>query len=79
MKFIFLLGGACGLATAAGTGLWLGHPLDRILLDGSVGCLVGGMLFRNFWNVVLRGIREAYLARRAAALTPAAPAAKPQP
>jgi hypothetical protein len=73
MRFIVLSGGACGLAVAAATGLWAGHAADRILLDGAVGCLAGGLLFRGFWTVLLRGIRQAYLARRAALAAPAAP------
>ena len=81
MKFVFLFGGACGLATGGAASYLAGHALDRTLLDASVGCLAGAMLFRGFWNAVLRGIREAYLARRAAALepvVPAVPAAKTQ-
>jgi hypothetical protein len=37
-----------------------------------VGCLTSAILFRWFWTVLVRGIRETILARRAAA--PAAPA-----
>jgi hypothetical protein len=81
MKFIFFLGGFCGFVVAGVTGLLADHALDRVLLDAAVGCFAGALLFRAFWNAVLRGIREAYLARRTAAAAPAVPAlpTKPQP
>ena len=43
------------------------HEPDRILFDGAVGCLVGALLFRWFWTVLVRGIRETILQRHAAA------------
>ena len=79
MKFVVLVGGASGFVTAALTGYSAGRSADRILLDGAVGCLAGGLLFRWFWNVLLGGIRETYIARqRAAAAAAAAAAAKPK-
>jgi hypothetical protein len=81
MRFIFFLGGFCGFVVAGATGLWAEHALDRVLLDAAIGCFAGALLFRSFWNAVLRGIREAYLARRAAATAAvsAAPAAPAKP
>ena len=85
MKFVVLAGGASGFAIAAATSLWTGRTPDRILLDGAVGCLAGGLLFRWFWNVLLGGIRDTYIARHnaasaaAAATATAAAAAKPKP
>ena len=73
MKFIFLIGGASGFAAAALAGLLAGHATDRILLDASLGSLAGGLLFRGFWAVLLGGIRQAYLARRAGASAPKNP------
>ena len=73
MKFVFLAGGFAGFLTAAGASYWAGHEADRVLLDGAVGCLAGALLFRWFWTVLVRGIRETILARHAAA-TAAAPA-----
>jgi hypothetical protein len=73
MKFIVLIGGACGFAAAGATGIWAAHSADRILLDAALGCLAGGLLFRGFWSILLRGIREAYLARRAALTVPPPP------
>ena len=66
MKFVFLSGGLAGfLVTGAGS-LWAGHQPDRILFDSAVGCLVGAILFRWFWTVLVRGIRETIQARHAA-------------
>ena len=71
MKFVFLAGGFAGLLTTGAASYWAGHQLDRILLDGAVGCLVGALLFRWFWTVLVRGIRETILLRHAAAPAPA--------
>ena len=67
MKFIFLAGGLAGFLTASAASYWAGHQPDRILLDGAVGCLCGALLFRWFWTVLVRGIRETILSRHAAA------------
>jgi hypothetical protein len=71
MKFVFLLGGAGGFLTAAATDYLSDRTPDRILLDGAVGCLVGAFLFKWFWNVLLRGIHETYVARHQVAHAPA--------
>jgi len=73
MKFVFLTGGATGFAVAAFTSVWAGRGSDRILFNGAVGCLVGALLFRWCWSVLLRGIREVYLARQSAAKPVSAP------
>ena len=67
MKFVFLAGGIAGFLFAAASGLYAGRPADRVLFDAAVGCLVGAVLFRWFWNVLLHGFREAYLSRQRAA------------
>lgn len=79
MKFIFLLGGAAGFTLAAGTDFLVGRNPDRILFDGAVGCLVGAVLLRWFWNVVLSGMRETYVTRQRAALAAAAAPAASAP
>jgi hypothetical protein len=66
MRFIFLAGGFAGFLLAALASFWAGHQADRVLLDGAVGCLAGALLFRWFWTVLVRGIRETILARNAA-------------
>lgn len=78
MKFVFLAGGFAGfVATSAGS-YWAGHQPDRILFDGAVGCLIGALLFRWFWTVLVRGMRETILMRHAAAAATSA-AATPTP
>lgn len=66
MKFVFLSGGCAGFVSTAAASYWAGHEPDRILFDGAVGCLVGALLFRWFWTVLVRGIRETIIARHAA-------------
>ncbi|MBM3851771.1 MAG: hypothetical protein FJ399_01300 [Verrucomicrobia bacterium] len=71
MKFVFLLGGATGFACTA-LASWLSrHTADRILFDAALGCLVGAVLFRWFWNILVQGMREVLQQRHAAAATAA--------
>jgi hypothetical protein len=72
MKSIFLAGGFAGFLIVAAAGVIAGRDPDRILLDAAVGCLIGALLFRWFWTILVRGIRETILLRHAAA-TAAAP------
>jgi hypothetical protein len=67
MKFVFLAGGFVGFISAAATGWSSDHSPQRTLLDAAVGCLVGALLFRWFWTVLVGGIRETILIRHAAA------------
>lgn len=76
MRYVFLLGGLLGFSLAAGTALLAERGPDRILLDGAVGALAGGLLFRWLWNVMLAGLRETMVARQRAA---AAELAKAKP
>lgn len=75
MKFIFLLGGAAGFSLVAAVGCVAGHAADRVLFDAAAGCLVGALLFRWFWTVVVRAIRETVLHRREQAAAASAPTA----
>lgn len=76
MKFVFLAGGLTGFLLGAATSWACDHAPDRVLLDAAVGCLGGALLFRWFWTVLVRGIRETILSRheasRAAAAAPPA-------
>jgi hypothetical protein len=74
MKFVFLAGGCAGFLAGAIASFWVGHQPDRIFLDAAVGCLAGALLFRWFWTVLVRGIRETILARQAIAAATAAAA-----
>lgn len=72
MRNIFLLGGCCGFLLAGATGWGAGHAPDRLLLDAAVGCVIGAFLFRWFWTVLIRGIRETILERQRANSAPSA-------
>jgi hypothetical protein len=75
MRFIFLSGGVLGFSLASGTSWFMDRGPDRIMLDGACGCLAGALLFRWFWTVLLRGLRETILTRqKAAAVATATPA-----
>jgi hypothetical protein len=67
MRVVFLFGGVLGFAVAATTGWLAERAPDRILLDAATGCLAGALLFRWFWTVLLRGLRETILIRQKAA------------
>ena len=73
MRFVFLSGGLLGFAAAALTGWLSDRPADRILFDASVGGLVGALLFKWFWSVVLKGMREVFLVRQRARVAAATP------
>lgn len=67
MKYIFSIGGFAGFTLAAAASYFANHAPDRVLLDAAVGCLTGALLFRWFWTVLVRGIRELLLQRQATA------------
>jgi len=79
MKFVFLLGGLLGFTLGLLVSWMLDHAPDRIFLDAAVCCLVGAVLFRWFWTIVLAGLRDTVVARYQASLSapPAPPAAAP--
>ena len=77
MRFVFLSGGVLGFALAAAAGWLAGRAPDHILLDAALGCLAGALLFRWFWTVLLRGLRETILTRQKAAAAATAPGAQP--
>lgn len=72
MKFVFLSGGIAGFLCAAAGSYFAGRTGDRVFFDGAVGCLVGALLFRWFWTILVRGIRETILIRHAATTAAAA-------
>jgi len=66
MKFIFITGGLIGFLTASVTDWLMDRGPDRIFFDGAAGCLIGALLLRWFWSVVIRGVRETYVAKQVA-------------
>ncbi|MEY2878938.1 MAG: hypothetical protein RLZZ15_1318 [Verrucomicrobiota bacterium] len=73
MKFVFLLGGFAGFTLTALAGYLADHGADRVFFDAAVGCLCGALLFRWFWTVLVRGMREVMVQRHAAAAATATP------
>ena len=67
MKSIFLAGGLTGFLVASIAGWAADRSASAILLDAMFGAILGAYLFRWFWSVLLRGIRETFVARRRAA------------
>lgn len=66
MQFVFLAGGFAGFALAAVTGVLAGREPDLVLRDATIGCLAGALVFRWFWNVLIKALIEALQAKRAA-------------
>jgi hypothetical protein len=64
MKTFFLAGGFAGFALSAAAGFLAGRAPDLILRDAAIGCLVGALLVRWFWGVLLRGFHETLIAHR---------------
>lgn len=64
MKFVFLAGGFVGFALAAVAGLGAGRDAAPVLRDAAIGCLVGALLFRWFWSVVVKAMAETVERRR---------------
>jgi divalent metal cation (Fe/Co/Zn/Cd) transporter len=78
MKFVFLTGGFIGFALSAIAGLSAGREAGLVLRDAAIGCLVGALLFRWFWSVVVKSLADTLERRRAEAkAAEAAPAAVP--
>lgn len=67
MKSIFLAGGTTGFLVATLSGWEADRAPGSILLDSMFGAIIGAYLFRWFWSVLLRGMRETYVARQQAA------------
>ena len=65
--YLLLLGGFLGFCIVSATGILLGHGMDQIILDASLGCLFGGMAFR--WIAIL--LIDSLVIQRRAALTQA--------
>jgi hypothetical protein len=53
MKFAFLAGGFLGFALVALAGFTAGRSADLVLRDAALACLVGALVLRWFWSVVI--------------------------
>jgi len=74
MRFVFLVGGLTGFVLAGASSWWADCGAGRIFLDSSCGCLVGALLFRWLWTVLVQGFRETLSARHQAAAAASAKA-----
>lgn len=79
MKFAFLAGGFAGFALAVAAGFSAGREADLVLRDAAIACLVGALLFRWFWSVVVNAFGETVALKRAAAEAQPAPKAAAVP
>ncbi|MEN9841861.1 MAG: hypothetical protein RL376_1661 [Verrucomicrobiota bacterium] len=74
MKFAFLISGVVGFVLTALAGFSADRPVDLVLRDAAVACLITALAGRWFWQVVDRAFSETVLARKAAAEAAAAAA-----
>lgn len=83
MRFVFFMGGFVGFTLAGLTGFSAGRAAALVLRDAAFGCLVGALLFRWFWSVVVKAVAETRERRRQeaahATASNAKPAAQPAP
>ena len=68
MRSIFLFGGFFGFTVVLFGGWLAGRPMDLVLRDAAIGCLAMALLFRWFWNLVVKSFHETAMTRKALAL-----------
>jgi siroheme synthase len=64
MKFAFLSGGFLGFALVTVAGFTAGRSADLVLRDAALACLIGALVLRWFWSVVIRAFADAIEQRR---------------
>jgi hypothetical protein len=57
MKFFTAIGGFLGFALVMAVGLAVGRRSASLLLEASVACVIGGMLFRWWHRMLLQGVK----------------------
>lgn len=67
MKFFTALGGFLGFALVMAIGLAMGRRSAMLLLEASLACVIGGVLFRWWHRMLLHGVQAAQRERREAA------------
>ena len=75
MKYFLVLGGFLGCSLAFASALAAGNGIDIALRNGAIGCLVGAVLLKGFYSVLLASIRASHAetSSRAGDPTPSAP------
>ena len=80
MKFAITLGGFLGFALVTGAGFFVHRDPAAVLLEGSIGSVIGALLFRWLFGLFMRGVQTSIVQRRhahaAAASASAAAASK---
>ena len=64
MKYFLLMGGFLGFAVVLVASFYAGNRPAVALMDASVGCLVGGALFRMLHAAYLSGLKGCFADRR---------------
>ena len=64
MKFVVCLGGFLGFTLVMAAGLFAGRRSPSLLLEASLACLLGAILFRWVHRMFLRQVQAALLQQR---------------
>lgn len=67
MKFFTALGGFLGFALVMAIGLANGRRSAMLLLEASLACMLGAMLFRWWHRMLLQGVKDSLEEKRIAA------------
>lgn len=78
MKFFMLLGGFLGFLAVMSAGLLAGSDPWLVLLNASIGCVIGAILFRVFRSVVSNSVKEIVIQKHRAAAEASAQQASQQ-
>jgi hypothetical protein len=66
MKAFVVLGGFLGFSLVTGAGFFVGRDPAKVLLEGSIGCVIGAVLFRWLYGVLVRNVQRSIQQRRQA-------------
>ncbi len=64
MKYFLLMGGFAGFAVVLVASFYAGNRPAAALMDASIGCLVGGTLFRMLHAAYIAGLKGCIADRR---------------
>jgi cell division protein FtsL len=67
MKFFTALGGFLGFALVMAIGLAIGRRSAMLLLEASLACVIGSMLFRWWHRMLIQGVQASLQEKRLAA------------
>ncbi len=64
MRTVMLWGGSAGFFLAAGAGFAADRPLDLVLRDAALACVLGAWLLRWWWSQLERALTDTMEIRR---------------